>query len=108
VQPEFILLDEPTANLDIEHSLEVLELATTLAANGTAVVLASHDLNLVANHATGMVLLQSGRVVASGLPQQVLTGARLEQVFRVRAENAKTPGGSSSFIFDRISRASQS
>ena len=108
VQPEFILLDEPTANLDIEHSLEVLELAKTLAANGTAVVLASHDLNLVANHATGMVLLQSGRIVASGLPQQVLTGARLEQVFRVRAENAKTPGGSSSFIFDRISRASQS
>jgi iron complex transport system ATP-binding protein len=104
VQPEFILLDEPTANLDIEHSLEVLELAKVLAANGTAVVLASHDLNLVANHATGMVLLQSGKIVASGVPQQVLTSARLEQVFRVRAESVKTPGGSSSFVFDRISR----
>lgn len=57
------MLDEPTANLDIEHTLEVLELSKMLAAKGKAVVLASHDLNLVAAYLTQMVWLQSGIVV---------------------------------------------
>jgi iron complex transport system ATP-binding protein len=103
VQPEFILLDEPTANLDIQHSLEVLELANTLAAKGAAVVLASHDLNLVANHATKMVLLQSGKVVASGTPREVLAPVTLENVFQVRAERTHASDGSCLFSFQRLS-----
>jgi len=102
VQPEFILLDEPTANLDIEHSLEVLELADALAAKGAAVVLASHDLNLIANHATGIVLLQSGKVIANGSPEEVLTPVRLEQVFRVRTELSEATDGARSFSFQRL------
>ena len=108
VQPEFILLDEPTANLDIEHSLEVLELTKTLAATGAAVVLASHDLNLVANHATGIVLLQSGKVIASGSPQEVLEPVTLERVFRVRAEMTHATDGVRSFAFQRLSRSALS
>ncbi len=102
VQPEFILLDEPTANLDIEHSLEVLELCKALAAKGQAVVLASHDLNLVAFHATQIALLQCGRIVANGAPEQVLVPSTLEQVFNVRAESVPTPAGSQFFIFQRL------
>ncbi len=108
VQPEFILLDEPTANLDIEHSLEVLELARTLAARGAAVVLASHDLNLVANHATGMVLLQSGKIIASGSPQEVLEPMTLERVFRVRAKLTQSTDGAHSFAFQRLCHPSLS
>jgi iron complex transport system ATP-binding protein len=105
VQPDFILLDEPTANLDIEHSLDVLELSKRLAAGGTGVVLASHDLNLAVTHATRTVLLQSGRIVAIGSPQQVLAPATLERVFRVRAELTYSCGGASSFVFQRLPRS---
>src|SRR5262249_50844927 len=107
-QPEFILLDEPTANLDIEHSLEVIVLAKTLAAKGSAVVLASHDLNLVANHATGIVLLELGKIIASGNPREVLEPETLERVFRVRAELTQATDGARSFTFERLAHSAPS
>jgi iron complex transport system ATP-binding protein len=102
VQPEIILLDEPTANLDIDHSLEVLELSQSLAANGKAVVLASHDLNLVAPYATQMLLLQSGRIAATGSPQEVLVPEILQKVFHVRAGVTHSSDGATSFAFQRL------
>lgn len=105
VQPEIILLDEPTANLDIEHSLEVLELSKALADEGKTVVLASHDLNLVANYPTRMVLLQSGRIVTVGTPREVLEPAILETVFQVRAELTRAADGAHAFSFQRLGRS---
>jgi iron complex transport system ATP-binding protein len=99
VQPQFILLDEPTSNLDIEHSLEVLELSHSLADQGHAVILASHDLNLWFEDATRVALLRSGRIVEVGSPDNVLVPRTLEEVFNVKPELLRSPNGAGVFIF---------
>ena len=71
VEPEFVLLDEPTASLDVEHSLEVLALCKTLALSGHAVVLTSHDLNAVARHTASVALVHRGRIQSVGSREQV-------------------------------------
>jgi len=87
VEPEFILLDEPTANLDVEHSLEVLDLCRTLVAGGQVVVLATHDLNAVVRYASKVVLIHEGRIVSTGSRDEVLSQRSLEQVFHVRGRH---------------------
>ncbi len=99
VEPEFVLLDEPTANLDVEHSLEVLELSRALAKSGHAVILASHDLNLVLQYADRLALLHRGRLVSVGAPDEVLQPGVLETVFNVQAETLTTQAGSSLLFF---------
>lgn len=104
VQPEFIILDEPTANLDIEHSLEVLELCVALAANGKSVLVASHDLNLVAPYATRVALLESGTIAVVGTPLEALTVATLQRVFNVAVHPLGGASGARFFSFERRPR----
>jgi iron complex transport system ATP-binding protein len=69
-----VLLDEPTASLDIGHQQQALELLDVLRAeSGLTLVAAMHDLTLAAQYADRMVLLDAGRVVADGPPREVLT-----------------------------------
>lgn len=98
-EPEFILLDEPTASLDIEHALEVLELCNTLARDGRAIALATHDLNAVARYASGVVLVEGGHLVESGAREQVLNSQNIERVFRVRAEVLASSDGQPIYVF---------
>lgn len=76
-----LVLDEPTAFLDIGHEMTVFELLVTLAQEGQAVLLVSHNLNLVARFAAQIVLLHSGVVVASGSAAEVMQPATLERVY---------------------------
>jgi ABC-type cobalamin/Fe3+-siderophores transport system ATPase subunit len=78
---EGLVLDEPTAFLDIGHEMTVFELLARLAAEGQAVLLVSHQLNLVARFAQHIVLLDGGRVVAAGAPGDVMQPAILERVY---------------------------
>ena len=78
---EAIVLDEPTTFLDIGHEMAVFELMSRLAREGAAVLLVSHQLNLVARFADRMVLLHRGRVAAEGVPGEVMQGAVLERVY---------------------------
>lgn len=78
---EGLVLDEPTAFLDIGHEMTVFELLASLAREGQAVLLVSHQLNLVARFAQRIVLLDSGRVVAAGDPAAVMQPAILERVY---------------------------
>ena len=78
---EAIVLDEPTAFLDIAHEMLVFELLHRLARGGQAVLLVSHQLNLVARFADRMVLLDHGRVAASGAPAEVMQADVLERVY---------------------------
>jgi iron complex transport system ATP-binding protein len=78
---EGLVLDEPTAFLDIGHEMTVFELLVTLAREGQAVLLVSHNLNLVARFAQRIVLLESGRVVAAGDPTTVMRPETLERVY---------------------------
>ncbi len=101
VDPDFILLDEPTSNLDVEHSLAVLDLCSTLAKSGKAVLVTTHDLNAVARYATAVVLLHEGRLVAHGKGEQVLTPAALGNVFGVDTEVLSSRSGQPFYLFHR-------
>jgi iron complex transport system ATP-binding protein len=76
-----LVLDEPTTFLDIAHEMSVFELLAALAGRGIAVLLVSHQLNLVARFASQIVLLASGSVAASGTPNDVMRGDVLERVY---------------------------
>ncbi|MFN8053428.1 MAG: heme ABC transporter ATP-binding protein [Acidimicrobiales bacterium] len=76
-----VLLDEPTASLDLRHQVQVFRVARARAADGDAVVVVVHDLSLAAAHADRLVLLDDGRVVADAPPDTVLTPDRLSDVY---------------------------
>lgn len=81
-QPRIILLDEPTASLDLAHQVHIMELMEKLRSrDGTTVIMVSHDLNLAAMYADRLLLLKEGRVVSMGSPREVLTGETLEQTY---------------------------
>lgn len=76
-----LVLDEPTAFLDIAHEMAVFELLDALARDGQTVLLVSHQLNLVARFASHIVLLHAGHVAASGTADDVMRGEILERVY---------------------------
>lgn len=82
-EAKLMLLDEPLTNLDLEHAVSLAALLRLLASQGRGLLVASHDLNLMAPVATRCVLLHEGRVHADGLPEEVLSDATIEAVFGV-------------------------
>jgi iron complex transport system ATP-binding protein len=76
-----LVLDEPNSFLDVAHEMVLFELLDTVARDGVAVVLISHQLNLVARFASRLILLSHGKVVADGAPADVMTGDLLERVY---------------------------
>jgi iron complex transport system ATP-binding protein len=76
-----LLLDEPTAALDLRHQEDVLRIARDLARAGRAVVVVLHDLSLAAAYADDIAMIAGGRLVASGPPADVLTEARIAEVY---------------------------
>jgi iron complex transport system ATP-binding protein len=77
-----LVLDEPTASLDVRHEMELLELVRTLVDGGMAGLVVTHELNLAARFADRIVLLDRGRVAADGPPADVLTRDTLSRVFQ--------------------------
>jgi iron complex transport system ATP-binding protein len=76
-----LLLDEPTAALDLKHHEDVMRLIRSQADAGIAVAIVLHDLNAALAHADRVTLLAEGRVAATGTPADVLTAARIEDVY---------------------------
>ena len=76
-----MVLDEPTTFLDLAHEMSLFELVHSLAQDGMAVLLVSHELNLVARFASRVVLLHRGRVAASGRPDEVMQAPLLEGIY---------------------------
>ncbi len=94
-QPEFLLLDEPTTHLDIQHQVEVLRLLQALNREHHIAVLATmHDLNLAAMYFDKIILLDQGRIVSTGSPAEVFSEERLRHVFQtgLRVERHPTLG----------------
>jgi iron complex transport system ATP-binding protein len=88
----FLLLDEPTSNLDACHQLEVMELLARLNRDeGRTIVMVLHDLNLAARYAHHLVAIVGGRVVASGTPDEVMVPGTLKQVFGIDAHILRDP-----------------
>jgi iron complex transport system ATP-binding protein len=80
-----ILLDEPTANLDLTHQFEALELVREFTRSGGAALAAIHDLSLAARFCDRLLLLSDGKIVAAGLPSEVITESNLARHFALRA-----------------------
>ncbi len=81
-EPRLLVLDEPTASLDVRHEMELFELIRALAdGDGLAVVLVTHHVNLAARFADRVLLLSEGRTAGSGAPAEVLTRDTVERVF---------------------------
>lgn len=90
-KPELLLLDEPTNHLDIHAQLQLLGHAKRLANTGVTVFAALHDINLAAQYCDYLVVLDRGRVVHFGSPQEVLTPEFVNDVFRVQSEIFRHP-----------------
>jgi iron complex transport system ATP-binding protein len=84
-EPKVLLLDEPTANLDIQYQMQVMQLVKGLTSEGLTAVAAMHDLTLAARFCDRLVLLKKGRVLSEGTPWNVLTPENIEKAFSVKA-----------------------
>lgn len=80
-EPSVLVLDEPTASLDIRHEMTTFELLRRLRDDDVTIVLATHNLNLAARYADDLVLMHHGRIVAQGAPASVLTATRVEGAY---------------------------
>ncbi|TVS00544.1 MAG: heme ABC transporter ATP-binding protein [Rhodospirillales bacterium] len=80
-QPTYLMLDEPTNNLDLGHQTALLDTARRLAHAGCGVLAILHDINLAAVHADRMVLIAGGRVFAAGSPAEVVTAETIQAAF---------------------------
>ena len=81
-KPQVILMDEPTANLDINHQVAILDLMKNLCTeNRLTVLIALHDLNLAAQYCDRLVLLKKGQLYAEGKPAEVITAANIQAVY---------------------------
>jgi iron complex transport system ATP-binding protein len=84
-EPRFLLLDEPTANLDVAHQCHILRLLQGLACQGVGVIAVIHDLGLALRGFRRLVLVHEGRLVADGAPMAVLSVEAIQRVFHVQA-----------------------
>ena len=82
---KLLMLDEPTASLDLAHQQQVLAIARDFSRAGGTVLAVLHDLNLAASVADLVSLLKNGRMVASGRPKDVLTSEAIGDVFAIEA-----------------------
>jgi iron complex transport system ATP-binding protein len=89
-EPKLLLLDEPSAHLDIGHGLDLFALLTTIAARGVAIVAVIHDLVAAAQWATRMIVLHEGQVIDDGTPGAVMKGEPLGRAFGVSASEARS------------------
>ncbi len=81
-EPDIILLDEPTASLDLAHQIRLMDMMETLKnEKGITVVMISHDVNLAAMYGNQLLLLSKGHIVCQGPPEEVLTFQKLEETY---------------------------
>ncbi len=98
-EAEIMLFDEPTASLDIAHSLEVLEMCQNFTLEGKTIGVAIHDLNAAVRFADEVVLMNDGKVFAEGATEEVLIEENINQVFGVCTDRTMTADGKAFFMF---------
>lgn len=94
-----LLLDEPTTFLDIGCQLELARLMRETAAEGKAVVMVLHDLNLALGCAHRVAVMEEGRLRAWGTPAEIYAGGALEEVFGVRVHRVELENGTEQYLF---------
>ncbi len=91
-EPEILLLDEPTSNLDLRHQIEILGLVRELCKEKKlTVMMAMHDLNLAYRYSDFIIMLKNGKIHAYGEPSEVLTPENIRDVYGVDVFIVDTP-----------------
>ncbi len=88
---DYILLDEPTTYLDLNHQVELMKLLRSLNQQGKTIVTVLHDINQACRYSDHLIVMKAGEVVDEGAPEQVLTQAILKEVFELEAEIHQDP-----------------
>jgi iron complex transport system ATP-binding protein len=90
---DYLLLDEPTSNLDLKHQMEVMEMISDMVKRkGMAAMLAMHDLNLASRFSDTIMMLNAGKVFCTGEPSQVITVENIRSVYGVESEISMSNG----------------
>ncbi len=97
-EPEVLLLDEPTSNLDINYQIEIMETVQDQVSGGLAVIMALHDLNLAAHYSHKIALLKDGVIMEVGSPNDVLTENNIQTAFGTEVRVRKNPFTNSVYI----------
>ena len=104
-EARLLLLDEPTAYLDLKHRLAAYDLLARLRREGDpTIVVVSHDINLAARYCDRLVLLRGGAIVADGAPQVVLTATSIRDAYEVDVEILTDPSTGRPFVIPLSAR----
>ena len=107
VEAPLLMADEPIAELDPYHQIHVMEILRSKANEGSGVLAVLHDLTLAARFMDRLVLMDRGRVVAEGRPDEVLSDTHLENVYRISALQESTSSGPFVLPWQRTDREDQ-
>ncbi|MBI1203571.1 MAG: heme ABC transporter ATP-binding protein [Rhodopseudomonas sp.] len=102
--PGILLLDEPTASLDLRHQLDLAGVVKQFGARGTTTVAVVHDLNLAALMADRVIVLGRGRIAADGAPAQAINETMLQDTFGVSSALGQIPDPSVPFVLPHAAR----
>jgi iron complex transport system ATP-binding protein len=102
--PGIMLLDEPTASLDLRHQLDLIAATRRRASRGVTVIAILHDLNLAALFAGRVVVLASGRIAADGPPERTITNTLLSEAFGVADAVGRIPEADAPFVLPHQAR----
>ncbi|MBD3174374.1 MAG: ATP-binding cassette domain-containing protein [Armatimonadia bacterium] len=91
-EPRVLLLDEPTASLDISHQYSLMEMLRGLAREGITILMVTHDVTLSAGYCDRLWLLSEGRILAEGPPESVVTEDNLKQLYGAEFRVTTDPG----------------
>jgi len=101
-EPEILLLDEPTANLDIRHQMDVIRLLKKLSVErGLVVVMISHDLNIASKYSDNIIMMSKGSIYAVGRPNDVITPENIKEVYDVDCDVIVSEGRPFMIIRDK-------
>jgi len=105
--PAFLLIDEPAAGLDPYHQLQLMELLQALARDGRGVLVVLHDLGLAARFCGRLFLLNGGKLIASGRPEDVLTDTLLAEAHHVNVYRSTHEGTSVLVPWSRLTKSEE-
>ena len=95
----YLLLDEPTASLDLKHQHALMELLKRKASENFCIVAILHDINLALQYADSVTMLKDGEVIVSGNPREIITSEIMENVFSIHGQMETLIDGSQRFFF---------
>ena len=102
-EPEVLLLDEPTSNLDVRHQIDVTKLLKKMVSEkGILTIMISHDINIAAKYSDEIIMMHDGKIFATGTPKEVITEDNLRTVYGVECVVVEDQGSPHVILRDSI------